>query len=78
MINARVEVCVCFCLVKFFVFFSISWLDSFRMVIYWVVWSLGIADFGKEGTSETDRANVIKNVGLKTSANQQLDQIKYF
>jgi len=35
-----------------------------------VVWSLGIADFGNEGTSETDRAKVkiCINVGLKTSA----------
>ena len=35
-----------------------------------VVWSLGIADFGTEGTSERDGAKV-KNcidVGLKTSA----------
>ena len=38
-----------------------------------VVWSLGIADFGNEGTRETDRAKVKI---AKTSANQQLDQTK--
>ena len=40
-----------------------------------VVWSPGVADFGDEGTRETDRAKVKI---AKTSANLQLDQTKNF
>ena len=76
MINVRVEVCVCCCLVKLPQGVLQHMLAEFVQDGDFVVWSLDIVDFSNKGTSERDGAKVnnCTTVGLKTSANQQLQQ----